>query len=148
MVFSYNQCISCSRTWESEDKRSSEWHRVRGDTYERWLCYRCTNRVWKKKAQPKIECPKNIVEALQVLEFKSDVWALLEQHRKTWGTQLWRSETSGNRAALAPRPSPTDRSHAPGSSRRSRRGTPPRSRCSTTAMENIASGTLRPKLPW
>ena len=76
-----------------------------------------------------------------------------------------RSSCGRARAARTPwscstaSPEPTDRSPAPGSSRRSRRGTPPRSRWSTTASRTtgvrvtaararIASGTLRPKLPW
>ena len=81
MKFQYNSCINCPRTWDPKDRRASDWHRVYDHTCQRWLCYRCAERIWKQ-AKTGFECPKEIEDALRVVEFRSDVQALLELHKR------------------------------------------------------------------
>ena len=82
MAFNYSSCIHCGRVWSPKDRLSSEWHRVRDWECQRWLCYRCANRLWRQ-AHTLINCSQEIEVRLQEREFFCDVQALLAQHKET-----------------------------------------------------------------
>ena len=47
MAFNFGQCINCEREWSSEGHKAEQWYKVQDWEVVRWVCYRCTDKLWK-----------------------------------------------------------------------------------------------------
>ena len=88
MSFSFVNCIACDRQWSQDDRRGHEWWPLKDQEIQRWCCYRCINRAWRKSsaAAKQEECPPPIETILQKDEFWFEIRYLLTQHKKEHGT--------------------------------------------------------------
>ena len=88
MSFSYSNCIACDRQWSQDDRRGHEWWPLKDQEIQRWCCYRCINRAWRKSsaAAKQEECPPPIEDIFQKDEFWFEIRYLLTLHKKEHGT--------------------------------------------------------------
>ena len=78
MVFKFNQCIDCEREWSTKDVKAGKWYKVQDSEVVRWVCHRCTARMWRKAAS----LYQDVDHHFGKLEFKSDIHKCLEYHKK------------------------------------------------------------------
>ena len=92
MSFSFVNCIACDRQWSHNDRKGKDWWPLRDQEIQRWCCYRCISRAWRKsvRASDVGPCPPTIEvaladRALQTDEFQIEIRYLLAQHKKEHG---------------------------------------------------------------
>ena len=82
MAFNFGQCINCERAWSSECHKAEKWYKVKDWEVVRWVCYRCTDKLWKRAASACIYQGRAIDSILRRQEFQSDMQACLEEHKR------------------------------------------------------------------
>ena len=81
MVWQFNQCIECDRQWNSEDAKAGKWYNVEDWDVARWLCYRCSSRMWRKTQWASTHSDADLDHKLRTSEFKSDIQKSLSDHK-------------------------------------------------------------------
>ena len=82
MAFNFGQCMNCERAWRSEGHKAEKWYKVQDWEVVRWVCYRCTDKLWKRAASACIHQGRDIDSILRRQEFQSDMQACLEEHKR------------------------------------------------------------------
>ena len=82
MAFNFGQCINCERAWSSEGHKAEKWYKVQDWEVVRWVCYRCTDKLWKRAASACIHQGGDVDYHLRRQEFQSDMQACLEEHKR------------------------------------------------------------------
>ena len=81
MVFKFNQCIDCEREWSTKDVKAGKWYKVQDWEVERWVCYRCTARMWNKAGSAITHCDEHIDCHLLKGEFKNGMQKCFVYHK-------------------------------------------------------------------
>ena len=102
MPFAYDTCIGCYRTWSPADARKGkEWWPLHDQEIQRWCCYRCISRAWRRSAAAarpgySCPCPANAQETLQTAEFQLGLRYFLQTHKRDYATAPDHSEDPGH----------------------------------------------------
>ena len=82
MAFNFAQCMRCERQWKSEGPKAEKWYKVQDREVVRWVCYRCTDKLWKRAASAHIHQGRDIGSHLRRQELQSDMQTCLEEHKR------------------------------------------------------------------
>ena len=74
--------MNCERPWRSEGHKAEKWYKVQDREVVRWVCYRCTDKLWKRAASACIHQGGDVDYHLRRQEFQSDMQACLEEHKR------------------------------------------------------------------